>query len=73
MKICQENQYLVKIRQKYWAPHTKNELHFIVAVIKALLCNNKYFHVVDMLHFHYKIHYTNMPQCYFIHTVPLLY
>jgi hypothetical protein len=31
MKICQENQYLVKIGQKYWAPHTKTELHFIAA------------------------------------------
>ena len=31
MKICQENQDLVNIRQKYWTPQTKTEVHFIVA------------------------------------------
>lgn len=31
MKICQENQYFVKIGQTYRAPHTKTELDFIVA------------------------------------------
>ena len=36
MKVCLENPDLVKIEQKYWTPHVKTQIRFIVAcVIKS--------------------------------------